>query len=273
MAFTNDYATRLAFCVSTAQRAGEIIRSLRHEGGLQHRYKEGIELVTSADEASHRFIHSEIESRYPQDVVVSEEAGIARNETLLKGSLWIVDPIDGTVNFFHGQDCVAIAIAYAENGIVKAGAVHAPFRGETFAAIKGEGASCNDRPIKVSETTRLRDALIGTGFPHARNDLTLLIRRLVSVLHSCQDVRRLGSPALDICFVADGRLDGFYEGSLGPWDVGAAALIAREAGANWGHLNGVPDSAPSDLYGKDVIVATPAIFDSLASVLREASLT
>ena len=273
MTFTNDYAARLAFCVSTAQRAGEIIRAIRRDGVIQHRYKEGIELVSSADEASHRFIQAEIESRYPQDVVLSEEGDSAGNKTLLERSLWIVDPIDGTVNFFHGQDCVAIAIAYAENGVVKAGAVHAPFRGETFAAIKGEGAWCNDRRIKVSETTRLRDALIGTGFPHDRNDLTLLIRRLVSVLQSCQDVRRLGSPALDICFVADGRLDGFYEGSLAPWDVGAAALIAREADAHWGHLNGVPDSAPSDLYGQDVIVATPAIFDSLAGLLREASLT
>src|SRR5215216_2916333 len=167
MVLTNDYAARLAFCVSTAQRAGEIIRSIRRDGVIQHRYKEGIELVSSADEASHRFIQAEIESRYPHDVVLSEEGDSAGIETVLDRSVWIVDPIDGTVNFLHGQDCVAIAIAYAENGVVKVGAVHAPFRGETFAAIKGEGAWCNERRIKVSETKRLRDALIGTGFPHA----------------------------------------------------------------------------------------------------------
>lgn len=269
---SNDYAARLKFCVSTAQRAGEIIYSIRQKGLVEHRYKDGIELVSSADEAAHQFIQTEIERQYPRDAVLSEEGNHAGRETIMDPAVWIVDPIDGTVNFLHGQDCVAIAIAYAENGTVKAGVVHAPFRGETFAAIKGEGAWLNNRAIGVSETTRLRDALIGTGFPHDREDLTLLIRRLVSVLRSCQDLRRLGSPALDICFVADGRLDGFYEGSLRPWDVGAAALIAREAGAHWGHLNGVPDSEPSDLYGKDVVVATPAIFDSLAGVLKEADL-
>jgi myo-inositol-1(or 4)-monophosphatase len=271
MAFFNDYATRLAFCVSTARRAGEIISAVRRDGMIQHRYKHEIELVSSADEAAHRFIEDEINRHYPQDAVVSEEGDTTSSETALDHSTWIVDPIDGTVNFLHGHDCVAIAIAYAENGVVKAGAVHAPFREETFTAVKGEGARCNERPIKVSETTRLRDALIGTGFPHDRSDLRILISRLVSVLRNCQDVRRLGSPALDICFVADGRLDGFYEGSLRPWDVAAAALIAREAGATWGHLNPVPESFSSDLYGQDVIVASPAIYDALASVLREAS--
>ena len=269
MASFNDHAARLAFCVATAQAAGEIIRAARREGMIQHRYKHDIELVSSADEASHDFIQSEIARQYPADLILSEEGDRASGENLSASRLWIVDPIDGTVNFLHGQDCVAIAIAYAENGVVKAGAVHAPFRGETFKAIEGGGAWCNDYRIKVSETTRLRDALIGTGFPHDRSDLTLLIPRLVSVLQNCQDVRRLGSPALDICFVADGRLDGFYEGELAPWDIGAAALVAREAGATWGHLHAVPDSTPSDLYGQDVIVATPAIFDSLADLLRK----
>lgn len=261
-------ADLLAFCVATAQQAGELIRAARAEGDFTHRYKHGVELVSSADEASDRFIRAEIERRYPGHAILSEEGEEAPSPDLTDGPLWVIDPIDGTVNFVHGQDCVAVAIAYAERGVVQIGVVCAPFRGETFSAIRGRGAWRNDVPIYVSDTTRLRDALIGTGFPHDRSDLSTLLPRLARVLRQCQDVRRLGSPALDICFVADGRLDGFYEGALAPWDVGAAGLIAREAGALWGHVDAVPAGTPPDLYGRDMLVTAPAIFDSLAALLR-----
>jgi myo-inositol-1(or 4)-monophosphatase len=268
MALPSDYAARLEFCISTAQRAGEIVKAARLNG-FEQRYKDGIELVSSTDEASDRFIREEIRRHYPDDGILSEEGDSAASPSVLTDPVWVVDPIDGTVNFVHGQDCVAIAIAYSEDGIVRLGAVHAPFRGETFSAILGHGAFRNGEPIRVSNTIRLRDALIGTGFPHDRSHLTALMPNLFKVLINCQDVRRLGSPALDICFVADGRLDGFYEGYLHPWDIAAAALIAREAGGTWGNLGPVPSDTPSDLYGRDVVVTTPAIFDLLSSLLRE----
>jgi myo-inositol-1(or 4)-monophosphatase len=269
MTVTHDtHADLLAFSVATAQQAGELIREARAAGDFARRYKHGIELVSSTDEASDRLIRAEIRRRYPEHAILSEEAEDARRPELLDGPLWVVDPIDGTVNFVHGQDCVAVAVAYAERGVVEVGVVFAPFRGETFSAIRGRGAWRNGMPIHASGATRLRDALIGTGFPHDRSDLSALLPRLACVLRGCQDVRRLGSPALDICFVADGRLDGFYEGDLAPWDVGAAGLIAREAGATWGHLGEVPRDTPPDLHGRDVVVSAPAIFDSLAALLR-----
>jgi myo-inositol-1(or 4)-monophosphatase len=269
MALPSDYAVRLQFCISTAQRAGEIIQAARLDGLIEQRYKDGIELVSTTDEAADRFIREEIRRHYPNDAILSEEGDSAGNPNILTGSVWIVDPIDGTVNFVHGQDCVAVAIAYSEAGLVRLGAVHAPFRGETFSAICEHGAFRNGQAIRVSSTTRLRDALIGTGFPHDRRNVEWLMPKLSRVLINCQDVRRLGSPALDICFVADGRLDGFYEGHLHPWDIAAAALIAREAGATWGHLGAVPGETPSDLYGRDVVATTPAIFDSLTDILRD----
>ncbi len=135
--------------------------------------------------------------------------------------------------------------------------------------MKGEGSWLNARPIEVSHQQDLRHALIGTGFPYDRSDLDPILDKLRSVLLNCQGVRRVGSGALDICWVADGRLDGFYE-SLSPWDIAAAALVAEEAGATKGHLGQVPGGTPADFYSRDFVVATPEIFDALVRVLRSA---
>jgi myo-inositol-1(or 4)-monophosphatase len=233
---------------------------------VSYRYKSQHELVSSADEMSERLILSAIERRFPGHSVLSEESAERTSAEASTGPLWIVDPIDGTANLAHGLDAVAIAIAYAEDGVVKAAVVHAPFRGETYAAARGAGARRNGRPIGVSDRKALREALIGTGFPHDRSDLGHLLRRLGNVLRSCQGVRRLGSPALDMCLVADGRLDGYYE-TVFPWDVAAAGLIAREAGAAFGHLTPVPPGTSPDLHGRDVVVATPGIFRALTELL------
>jgi myo-inositol-1(or 4)-monophosphatase len=267
-ALRHDDESRYELCVRTASRAGEMVRQARAEGA-SYRYKHGIELVSSADEIVERFICGEIARHFPGESILSEEGGGGSQADLRDERLWIVDPIDGTVNFMHGQDAVAIAIAYAERGVVRFGVVHAPFRNETFTATAGRGASRNGEPIRASNTERLRDALIGTGFPHDRGNVAAILPRLGRVLRACQDVRRLGSPALDICFVADGRLDGFYEGALAPWDVAAAALIASEAGAVYGHVGPRTGRAPSDLDGRDVVVAAPGIFNALVDLLDD----
>ncbi len=260
--------SRLRFCQTAAEAAGRILSTARQEGGFSARRKDDVESVTSVDEASDRFLRAEIQHCFPSDEILSEEA--EGSAALDAPALWIIDPIDGTVNFLHGLDCVAVAIAYAERGEVLVGVVHAPFRGETYSAIRGAGAWHNGKPIRPSRATALRDAVIGTGFPHHRPELGTILRRLELVLGACQDVRRLGSPALDLCFVADGRLDGFYEGELRAWDIAAAGLIAREAGVTWGHLSPPDADVPEDLYGLDVLCASPVLFHALKELLSGA---
>src|SRR5262249_30210299 len=147
------------------------------------------------------------------------------------------------------------------------GVVHAPFLRETYTAIRGAGAFCNGQPIRVSRTTELRRALVGTGVPHDRSNVTPAIERVRRLVTECQDIRRAGSPPLDIAWVAAGRLDAHSE-SLAPWDVAAAGLIAREAGAVSGNLTQTVTNLPPMLRGEGFIVATPGIFAPLYELLR-----
>jgi myo-inositol-1(or 4)-monophosphatase len=147
--------------------------------------------------------------------------------------------------------------------------VHAPFLGETFAAAEGLGASCNGRPIQPSGETALERTLVGTGFPYQKSARVALLKRFGAVLTHCQDIRRNGSAALDLCDVACGRLDAYYE-SVSPWDFVGGWVIAREAGATVDHLYPVPDGIPPDLCGEHLLVSTPAVHDGVARVLKEA---
>ncbi|MDF1761989.1 MAG: inositol monophosphatase family protein, partial [Oleibacter sp.] len=183
--------------------------------------------------------------------------------------LWIIDPIDGTVNFAHQHSQVAVSIAYYFKGKAQVGVVHNPFTGETFYACKGMGAYINDTVIQCAKTNELRRALIATGFPYVKDHLPKLMRRLETVLTQCADIRRIGSAALDICWVACGRLDGYYE-SVQPWDFAAAQLIAREAGAQFGHIHPLPEFNNPELQGEDIIVCVPELFDQLQSLLEQA---
>ena len=258
----------LEFATDLAQRAGALIAAQRESGGLILSYKEGIELLTSADLQADQLIRTEITGAFPHHRLLSEESSptmpqAERNQ----GPLWIVDPIDGTVNFAYGHQQVAVSIAYAVDGVVQAGVVHAPFQQETYRGVRGGGATLNGRVLKASDCAQLERALIGTGFPYERQDRPALIGRLRQVLLHCRDFRRIGSAALDLCWVAAGRLDGFYE-TLKPWDFAAACLIAREAGAQTGHLGAVPAQVPPDLYGEEVVAAAPGIYTALVELLR-----
>jgi myo-inositol-1(or 4)-monophosphatase len=184
--------------------------------------------------------------------------------------LWILDPIDGTTNYAHGHPQVGVSIGFMYQRQIRAGVVHAPFMGETFTAIRGGGAKLNGKPIKVSGTTELKKALVATGFPYRRDSLDQIIGRVRAVLENCRDVRRIGAGSLDICWVACGRLDAFYE-TLSAWDIAAATLIAREAGANVGNMVDYDNSGsafPPDLFGEWLVTANPVLYPKIFELLQ-----
>ena len=243
-----------------------MIVSMARERSFDVRRKAGTELVTSADLRSDQMIREHLTNRFPDHRFLSEEAAVD-GEFDFSGPVWIIDPIDGTANYAHGNPYVSISVALALDGEPQVGVVHAPFLQETYAAARGGGSTCNGRPIHVSYVSNLSDALVGTGFPHVRSDLEQSLGRVRRLLTRCLDVRRTGSPALDISWVAAGRLDAHCE-SLAPWDIAAAGLIATEAGAVRGNLAVGDPSIPPELRGEEFIVATPEIFDSLCELLK-----
>ena len=218
-----------------AHQAGVILR-LGYEREHEVNYKGVIDLVTEVDHQSEEFLLAEIQRNFPGHRIVSEEIGVVpgRDE-----DLWFVDPVDGTVNYAHGVPFFAVSIAYAHAGIVNLGVVYDPMRDELFAAERGKGATRNGRPIRTSAAVELQKSLLVTGFPYdswstPRNNLEYFGR----LTRLTQGVRRLGSAALDLCYVAAGRFDGFWELILSPWDVAAGGLIASEAGAIVTNIDG-----------------------------------
>ncbi len=259
------------FAMDMALRAGELIVQERKRNQLEHHYKSNDELVTSADLKVDELIAKHIRKVYPEHRILSEEADPDRTYLQnLDDPLWIIDPIDGTVNYAHGHPQVAVSIAYVEQGEVQLGVVRNPFLEETFCAVRGQPATLNHNPLQVSGETRLQRALVATGFPYAKDRLAPIVRRFAATLEQCRDIRRLGSAALDICWVAAGRLDAYYE-SVSPWDFAAARLIARQAGATCGHFSAVPAGESVELWGEDILISTPALFDPLQQLLAGAS--
>lgn len=258
----------LTLALRLAKEAGDLIASQRKSLSLS--YKNGSELVTQADVAADELITAAIRRNYPDHQILSEE--LNPDELAKAGQqehLWIVDPIDGTVNFAHNHPQVAVSIAYYHNGKARVGVVHNPFLNETFHAQAGKGARLNDVPIHCSDKTDLGRSIIATGFPYEIDNLALLMRRLEHVLAHCADIRRLGSAALDICWVACGRLDGYYE-SVKPWDFAAAQLIAREAGACFGHIQALNEEMNPQLCGDNILISAPSLFKPLQALLADA---
>ncbi len=260
-------ADPLEFAKDLASRAGALIAEARAGQALDLSYKDGNELLTSADLQADELIRGEIEKTFPAHNILSEESSPDLSDPqALNGPLWIVDPIDGTVNYAYNMHQVAVSIAYAEGGRVQAGVVCCPFFDETFTARRGQGARLNGQPIQASACNELARALIGTGFPYDADARVALLERLRLILGHCRDIRRVGSAASDLCWVAMGRLDGFCE-AIKSWDLAAAAFIAREAGARVGHLGPVKGDMPEELYGVDLVVAAPGIYEELRALL------
>lgn len=264
-------SSELEFACTIAVQAGELIATQRKNAELTHSYKNGNELVTSADLAADKLICSAIAASYPEHLIISEESAPETSRIQgMHGSLWIIDPIDGTVNYAHGHRQSAVSIAHARAGEVVLGVVYNPFTDELFRAEKDGGAFLNDQPIRVSGQQDLRKALVATGFPYEKDNLDPLIHRVSAVLKQCADIRRLGSAALDICWLAAGRLDAYYE-SLSLWDFAAARLIAQEAGATCGHFSKLPEGADPQYYCEDLLITTPELYQILGDLLRDAA--
>ena len=228
----------LSLIETLTRQAGEI---LRRGYGKQHQviHKGAIDLVTEIDHQSEAFLLGEIRRRFPEHRVFAEESGFQPGSDCC---IWYVDPLDGTVNYAHGVPVFSVSVAYQEGGVLQLSAVYDPMRDECFSAERGVGAFLNGRRIYPSEASELGKSLLVTGFPYdiqtnPQNNLENYARfSLVS-----QGVRRLGSAALDLCYVAAGRFEGFWETSLHAWDVAAGALIAEQAGALVTDLHGQPD--------------------------------
>lgn len=221
-----------------ARQAGEILRAGYEK---EHRvdYKGVIDLVTEVDHQSEAFLLGEIRRRFPRQRVLAEESGGIEGEG---EHMWYVDPLDGTVNYAHHIPIFCVSIACAQAGKMRLAAVYDPMRDEMFTAERGRGAWLNRRPMRASTVSELRHSLLVTGFPYDAwtaeiNNLEFFARFSRLTL----GVRRLGSAALDLCYVAAGRFDGFWEFSLKPWDVAAGGLIAEEAGAKVTDIHGRPD--------------------------------
>lgn len=250
----------LSYLESLARGAGAILRE-GYNKEHQVNYKGVIDLVTEADHQSETFLLGEVQRDFPGHHIFSEETGVIHGND---EHIWYIDPLDGTVNYAHHVPIFSVSIAYASRGRVDLGVVYDPLRDEMFAAERGKGASLNGKPIRVSSAETLQKSLLVTGFPYdAWNTEHDNFANFVRFAKMTQGVRRLGSAALDLCYVAGGRFDGFWELALKPWDVAAGGLICEEAGALVTNVSGGEDyiSPP-----QSILAATPGIH---AQMLRE----
>ena len=250
--------------VKAARTAGAIInRASLDLERLQVNSKAPNDFVTEVDHAAEAAIIETLLSAYPGHGILAEESGSTRGA---KDSeyLWIIDPLDGTTNFIHGLPTYAVSIGLAFRGQMQQAVVYDPARNDLFYATKGRGAFLNDKRLRVSKRTRLAEALIGTGFPFRQgDDLTHYLKVLEMVMKSCAGVRRPGAAALDLCYVAAGWYDGFFETGLSPWDVAAGSLIVTEAGGLVGNFTGEADF----LYRREVVAGCPKIYGQLVQML------
>lgn len=241
----------LAVVVEAALAGGDVLK--RYFGGdFRIFFKGELNLVTEADLASEKEVVSILKKRFPGAAILAEEAG---EEQGASGFRFIIDPLDGTTNFAHGYPVFAVSIACEEADEVVAGVVYDPVREELFTAAKGKGAFLNGRRLRVSATKGLGQALLVTGFPYdLKEDLSGNLRLFTRFMGASRAIRRDGSAALDLCHVAAGRFDGFWEEKLGPWDTAAGALVVEEAGGR------VTDLAGGAFhYRKGAVVASNAL--------------
>lgn len=245
-----------------ARESGAILRAgYNQEHTVQH--KGVIDLVTEIDHASESFLIGEIQSQFPGSHILAEESGETSGS---HEGLWHIDPLDGTVNYAHHIPVFCVSIAYAFKGAVILGAVYDPLRDEMFTAERGKGAFLNGGKIQASATTELQQSLLVTGFPYDTWDTELdNFKYFERLAKKTQGVRRLGSAALDACYVGAGRFDGFWEFALRPWDIAAAGLIAEEAGARVTAVDGKPAYMTPP---HSILAAAPGVYEKILEQLR-----
>jgi myo-inositol-1(or 4)-monophosphatase len=253
----------LNFAIETARDAGQILLE-KFGRNLTITKKGDINLVTEADLASEALIIERIRSHYPQHSILAEEAG----EAVVIGSgstwKWIIDPLDGTTNYAHGYPCFCVTLALEHDGEIVVGVTFDPTRNELFAAERGQGASLNNKPIRVSSTDELGNALIVTGFPYDIKHREDFARHLTEMLLTSRGVRRDGSAAIVMAYVACGRFDGFWEQGLNPWDVAAGVLLIEEAGGQVSYYDG----SPFNIYAPPIAASNGLIHSQMLKVLR-----
>ena len=251
----------LEVAVAAAKAAGEVIRS--NFGQRQDtRYKGERDLVTETDEKAEQTIKDTLREAFPTYGMLAEESGQLSGEG---DSRWIVDPLDGTTNYAHGLPIFAVSMALERAGEVVLGVIHDPMTEETYIAERGSGATLNGRPIRVSNTDELKQALLATGFPYDPEDMPAALDLFGRFAVLTQSMRRLGSAALAMCYVAAGRLDGYYERGVQAWDIAAGSLILEEAGGKVTDYQG----RELGLEDKEVVASNGLLHSSLVSVTSE----
>jgi myo-inositol-1(or 4)-monophosphatase len=247
-------ATRAAY------RAGRVLND-RFGKIIQISKKGAIDLVTEADIESEQAIITTIREVFPEHAILAEESGLLD----LPGQYrWIIDPLDGTTNFTHGVALYSISIAFLQDSEILVGLVFVPSSGELFLAQKGQGARLNNAPLNVSATAQLNESLLVTGFPYSAPErINPLLERFKNCILASQGVRRLGSAAIDLCYVASGRFEGFWEEGLNPWDTAAGILIVNEAG---GRVTDFEDQ-PFQLDNQQLLATNGLIHKEMIQVL------
>lgn len=254
----------LEFAISVAKEAGALLRD-RVNTNFTVSHKGAIDLVTEVDVASETLIRERLSTRYPRHQILAEEGGLADSSSDYR---WIVDPLDGTTNFAHGYPVFCVSIALEHRGEVVLGVVYDPMRDEMFAAERGGGAALNNRSIQVSKTGELIKSLLSTGFPYnIRTAEMTNLDHWTNFAMNAQAVRRDGAAALDLCYVACGRFDGFWELNLSAWDVAAGALIVEEAGGRASDFAG----AKLDIYTPQIVASNALIHEAMLGVIALAA--
>jgi myo-inositol-1(or 4)-monophosphatase len=254
----------LNIAVKAARSAGSIINHAALDVERLTISAKGVnDFVTEVDQAAEKVIIETLLTAYPGHAVLAEESGRAHGAKH-SDYLWIIDPLDGTTNFIHGFPVYAVSIALSFRGKIEQAVVYDPTRNDLFFASKGRGAFLNDRRLRVSKRIRLAESLIGTGFPFRKGDnFKRYVEMFEQVMQHCAGVRRPGAAALDLCYVAAGWYDGFFETGLHPWDVAAGSLMITEAGGLIGNFTGDADF----LYQREAVAGTPKIYGQLVQLL------
>jgi len=258
----------LNIAIKAARTAGSIInRASQDVDILKVSSKSPNDFVTEVDQAAEAAIIETLLGAYPGHGILGEETGRthgARDSDYL----WIIDPLDGTTNFIHGFPVYCVSIALAYRGVMQQAVVYDPTRNDLFYASKGRGAFLNDKRLRVSKRTRLAESLIGTGFPFRKGDnFKRYVAMFEAVMQSCAGLRRPGAAALDLCYVAAGYYDGFFETGLQPWDMAAGSLMITEAGGLVGNFTGEADF----LYQRECVAGNPKVYGQLVQILGQYS--
>ena len=254
----------LNFAIQTAREAGHLVAE-RFGRSIRITNKSELDLVTESDLASERLIIDRIRTYYPRHAILAEESGASEPADRERHSdwRWIIDPLDGTTNYAHGYPCFCVSIGLEFKGRMEIGVIYDPLRDDLFATERGDGVTLNGHRVHVSATRSLNSALLCTGFPYDVRERGEFARHFANFIMNAQAVRRDGSAALDLAYVACGRFDGFWEEGLHPWDVAAAVLMIEEAGGRVTHYDG----SAFDIYGVPILASNGLIHDQMMKVL------